>query len=208
MKAARLAVAGFLVAGAVAVVALYPGVERGGGHGRFGAALAASPDEALPIDVGGPFALVDHTGRPRTHADFRGEYLIVYFGYTECPNTCSTALMTIAAALDELAAGGDMVGALFITVDPSHDTPARLADFVARVHPRLVGLTGATDEIERVQRAYLIGARQRAGADDEPRLFEHSRIAYLMGPDGDILTLFPPILAPQRLAAIVRGYMQ
>ncbi|MEE9208820.1 MAG: SCO family protein, partial [Kiloniellales bacterium] len=107
-----------------------------------------------------------------------------------------------------LAATGDEVGALFITVDPEHDTPARLADFVARVHPRLVGLTGEVDEIERVQRAYRIGARQRAGTGGFTRLFEHSPIAYLMGPEGDILTLFPPILPPERLAAIVRGYMR
>ena len=170
-------------------------------------APAAAPDEALPFEVGGPFALVDHTGRPRTRADFRGQYSIVYFGYTACPNTCSMTHATIAAALDELAAGGDEVGALFITVDPEHDTPARLADFVARVHPRLVGLTGGADEIERVQRAYRIGARQRAGAGGLARLFEHSPMAYLMGPDGDILTLFPPTLPPQRLAAIVRGYL-
>ena len=71
------------------------------------------------------------------------------------------------------AAGGDMVGALFITVDPSHDTPARLADFVARVHPRLVGLTGAADEIERVQRAYLIGARSRRSNADVARRLTH-----------------------------------
>ncbi len=200
----RPAVAALLLAAAaVAVAAFYPGVERGGP----GTAIAATLDEALPFEVGGPFALVDHRGTPRTRADFRGEYLIVYFGYTECPNTCSTALITIAAALDDLAATGDEVGALFITVDTEHDTPARLADFVARVHPRLVGLTGAADEIERVQRAYRIGARRVAGTGGFARLFEHSPIAYLMGPEGDILTLFPPILPPERLAAIVRGYM-
>ncbi len=199
----RPAVAALLAACAVAVAAFYPGVGRGG----TGAALAAPPDETLPFEVGGRFALIDHTGTPRTRADFAGHYSIVYFGYTECPNTCSTVHATIAAALDDLAAGGDAMGALFITVDPAHDTPARLADFVARLHPRLVGPTGPADEIERVQRAYRIGARRVAVAGDTLRLFEHSPIAYLMGPEGDILTLFPPILPPERLAAIVRGYM-
>lgn len=207
MRAARPAAPALLAASAIAVavaVFLQAGTVRGGPE----TALAAAPDEALPFAVGGPFALIDHTGAPRTRADFAGQYSIVYFGYTACPNTCSMTHATIAATLDDLAAGGDTVGALFITVDPEHDTPARLADLVARVHPRLIGLTGGVDEIERVQRAYRIGARRVAGAGGFTRLFEHSPMAYLMGPDGDILTLFPPILPPQRLAAIVRGYMR
>lgn len=206
MRAARPAIAALMVVSAIAAaaVALYPGVGRDGP----GAALAAAADKALPFAVGGPFALIDHTGTPRSRADFRGQYSIVYFGYTACPYTCSMTHATIAAALDDLAAGGDAVGALFITVDPEHDTPARLADLVARVHPRLIGLTGEADEIERVQRAYRIGARRVAGAGGFTRLFEHSPMAYLMGPDGDILTLFPPILPPQRLAEIVRSYIR
>ena len=92
-------------------------------------------NEPLPFDVGGSFSLVDHTGTPRRESDFHGQAQIVYFGYTACPRICSTALLNIAAALDDLAASGADVGAIFITIDPVHDTPDRLADFVARIHP-------------------------------------------------------------------------
>lgn len=205
----RIALAAALAAGLFAPPA---SAHREGDHAPT-AEVAAAPAAAtpggdtLPFDVGGPFSLVDHTGRPRSRDDFRGEYRIVYFGYTQCPNTCSTAMATIAAALDDLAAGGDDLGALFITIDPAYDTPARLADYVARIHPRLVGLTGDAAEIERVQRAYQVQAREVADKGEFARLFEHQPMAYLMGPEGDILTLFPPILPPARLAAIVRGYL-
>lgn len=168
--------------------------------------LSDSTDSAMPFEVGGSFALIDHTGAQRRHSDFRGQAQIVYFGYTACPQTCSTALVNIAATLDHLAAAGDDVGAIFITIDPTHDTPERLAGYLPRIHPRLVGLTGDADEIKRVQWEWRIGAR-RVTDSGIKRLFDHSPIAYLMGPEGDVLTLFPPILPPERIAAIIRGYL-
>ncbi len=186
-----------LIAGPLALAAAVHG-----GYLSLPAEAVVGTTEPLPFEVGGPFALIDHNGVQRGRTDFQGQAQIVYSGYTACPNTCSTALVTIAAVLDDLAASGADVGAIFITVDPAHDTPARLADFVPRIHPRLVGLTGDRAEIARVQRAWRIGANQVAAG-----LIDHAPMAYLMGPGGEVLTLFPPILPPERLAAIIRGYL-
>ena len=101
--------------------------------------------------VGGPFALIDHTGTSRTERDFRGKLMLVYFGFTYCPDICPTDLQNIGLALDRLGAVGDKVQPLFITVDPERDTPAHLADYVPMFHPRLIGLTGDAEAI-RAQR--------------------------------------------------------
>ena len=112
--------------------------------------------------VGGPFALIDHTGEPRTDADFRGKLLLVYFGFTFCPDICPTDLQAIGLAVDQLGAAGESVQPLFITVDPERDTPEHLADYVSLFHPRLIGLTGSREAIR--QAAGLQGLL-RQGAD-------------------------------------------
>ncbi len=179
--------------------------REGGGQGPN--APPASGD-ALPFELGGPFSLIDHTGERRSREDFHGEYRIVYFGYTKCPYTCSTAAANIAAVLDRLADGGDLIGALFITIDPAYDTPERLGEYVVRIHPRMIGLTGAPAEIERVAESFQVHAREAADKGGFERLFDHQPLAFLMGPKGDILTLFPPILPASEIARIVKGYLE
>jgi cytochrome oxidase Cu insertion factor (SCO1/SenC/PrrC family) len=95
------------------------------------------------VPVGGSFELTDQTGLRRTDADFRGKLVVLYFGYTYCPDVCPAELQSISLALDNLGAAAEVVQPLFITVDPERDNPARLADFVSSFHPRLIGLTGS-----------------------------------------------------------------
>ena len=172
-----------------------------------GAQRPAAPDgEALPFALGGPFSLIDHHGRRRSAEDFHGEYRIIYFGYSKCPYTCSTAASNIAVALDDLADNGHDVGGLFITIDPAYDTPERLAEFVPRIHPKMLGLTGDEVEIERVQKSFQVHAREAADKGGFERLFDHQPLAFLMGPEGDILTLFPPLLPPAQIVRIIEGY--
>jgi len=101
---------------------------------------AQSPDEGLAArlmddlmwnrgPIGGPFALIDHTGQPRADTDFRGKLLLIYFGYTNCPDICPADLMQIGLAMNELGPAGEAVQPLFITLDPERDTAARLADY-------------------------------------------------------------------------------
>ena len=106
--------------------------------------------------VGGAFALIDHTGAPRTDRDFRGKLLLIYFGFTYCPDICPTDLQNIGLAIDQLGAAGDKVQPLFITVDPERDTPEHLAQYVQMFHPRLIGLTGDSAAILAAADAYKV----------------------------------------------------
>jgi protein SCO1/2 len=167
---------------------------------------AAEP-AALPIDLGGPFALVDHNGRAVTDEDFRGSFLLVFFGYANCPGICPIGLRTMTAALDLLGAEGRRVAPLLITVDPERDTPANLAPALAKIHPRLIGLTGTAAQLAAARRAYKVGVKPAGRAWQGGALFDHGSFVYLMGPDGKFLTLFPPVMDPQAMAAAIGRYM-
>ena len=102
----------------------------------------------LPIEAGGPFALVDHSGKAVTDADYHGGFLLVFFGYANCPGICPTGLRNMTTALDLLGESGARVTPLLVTVDPATDNPETLAPAVAAIHPRLIGLTGSLDAIK------------------------------------------------------------
>lgn len=182
-------------------------------RGAFGAAflaLAAGPvpaAEPLPLDIGGEFTLVDQRGKVRSSGEFQGRLTLVWFGYSECPHACPMALASISGALDELGADAESVIPLFVTVDPEHDTPARLAAHLANFHRSFVGLTGAPADIEKVRASYRIAARRIVDSGAFARLFEHTTLIYLMGRNGEPLSLLPATLPPERIAAILRGYL-
>jgi protein SCO1/2 len=117
------------------------------------------------------------------------------------------ALGAISGALDALGSDAKAVAPLFVTVDPGHDTPARLAAHLAKFHPSFIGLTGAPDDIARIQAGYRFAATQIADPGQFKRLFEHTTLIYLMGRNGEPLSLLPATLPPERIAAIVRGYL-
>jgi protein SCO1/2 len=152
--------------------------------------------------VGGPFTLTDHTGRRVTDQEWRGNYMLVFFGFTFCPDVCPTALQVSAAALDKLGAKAQRVVPLFISVDHERDTPEMLARYVASFHPKLVGLTGTAEEITAVARAYRVYYKK---AKDEKSAagytIDHSSIVYLMGPDGKFVTHFTHTTSPDAMAA-------
>ena len=181
--------------------------------GALLAALCAGPaaadgGAAPPISFGGPFALVDHDGRARSDQDFAGRFLLVFFGYTRCPTTCPTGLATMAAALDLLGTAGQRVQPLFISVDPARDPPARLKAYVGRFHPRLIGLTGTEQAVAAAARAYRAHRRKVVVADSTgDYLVDHSSLTFLIGPDGEWLTLFPHRTDAQFMATAIRRYL-
>jgi protein SCO1/2 len=147
--------------------------------------------------IGGPFSLTDHRGQPVTEAQLQGKYTLIYFGYSFCPDICPTELQVIGAALDQLQLQApdkaSKLQAFFITVDPERDTQAVLADYVPHFHPKLVGLTGSTEEIAAAARAYRIYYAKvdpEAGAPADYYFMDHANLIYLMGPDGGFLTHF------------------
>ena len=157
--------------------------------------------------VGGPFDLVDHTGQRRTDADFRGKLVLIYFGFTRCPDACPTELLAISLALDKLGRATDAVQPLFITVDPERDTPAVLADYVASFHPRLVGLTGEPAAIKTLAHAYKTFFARSAGGSAGNYSIDHTGFIYVVGPDGRYRGFLPPQLAPEQIADAIRPHL-
>ncbi len=157
-----------------------------------------------PAAVGGPFTLTDATGRRVTDADFRGKWLIVYFGYAYCPDVCPTELQTIATALDLLGPNADAVTPLFITVDPARDTPAAIGQYVKLFDDRIVGLTGSADDIGAVARAYGVQYAQVGGTKSNSYVMDHTSAIYLMTPGGKFRAMLPQNGDPEALANAVR----
>jgi protein SCO1/2 len=163
--------------------------------------------EPLPLGIGGPFALTDHNGHAVTDRDFRGRFLLLFFGYANCPGVCPIGLRTMTEAVDLLGAKQDAVTPLLITVDPERDTRATLGPALAKIHPRLIGLTGTPEQLAAARRAYQVGAKATGRDLAGGALFEHGTFIYLMGPDGQFLSLFPPVIDPAALAAAIARYM-
>ena len=169
-------------------------------------ALAAGPTPTSPAaaEIGGPFMLVDQDGRTVTDAQFRGKWLLVYFGYTHCPDACPIALTNIDAALGDFdPARRAKVQALFITVDPERDTPAVMKDYVGAFEAaNVVELTGTLKQVSAAQAAYRVNARRHDGKDGEYTM-SHASTICIMDPDGRFVARVPPENLAERLAQLV-----
>ncbi|QOZ28671.1 SCO family protein [Bradyrhizobium sp. CCBAU 51753] len=153
--------------------------------------------------VGGPFTLTDQAGHERSDRDFRGRLMLVYFGFTTCPDVCPTDLQAIGLALDRLGRDADQVQPIFITVDPERDTASHLADYVPLFHPRLIGLTGSSDAIRRVADAYKV-YYAKVPLQDADYTVDHTAYIYLMDRDGSYLGFFPPGTSADRMVEIIK----
>jgi cytochrome oxidase Cu insertion factor (SCO1/SenC/PrrC family) len=154
--------------------------------------------------IGGPFALTDHNGAHRTDADFRGKLMLIYFGFTFCPDICPTDLLQMARAIDQLGQAGEMVQPLFISVDPERDTPEHLKEYLSLFHPRFVGLTGSARAVRAAASAYRVYYRKVERTDRTDYTVDHSAFIYLMGPAGEYLGFFPPGTHAEQLAGDIR----
>ena len=157
--------------------------------------------------IGGPFALTDQNGVRRTDADFRGKLMLVYFGFTYCPDICPTDLQQMALAVDQLGPAGETVQPVFITVDPERDTVEHLKDYMALFHPRFVGLTGDAAAIRQAARAYRVYYEKVEREDKSDYTLDHSAFIYLMDRDGRYLGFFPPGTSAERLAETMRSHL-
>lgn len=158
---------------------------------------------AAEVEVGAPFTLIDQNRKTRSDADFRGSYLLIYFGFTYCPDTCPAALFTMTEALDKLAkrasAKADRIVPIFITIDPVRDTPDVLKDYAASFSPRLVALTGKPDDLRDVAYGYGVFFAKVPGRGDN-YLMDHTSFTYLMGPDGHYIIHFEEDVTAEELA--------
>jgi protein SCO1/2 len=152
--------------------------------------------------VGGPFTLTDQDGRKVSEKDFLGQHMLVFFGYTYCPDICPTELQVMTAALDTLGAEAQTIQPVFVSIDPERDTPEVLKSYVENFGPRLIGLTGTPEEIAAIAKAYRVYyARSGDEASPGAYLMDHSSIMYLMGPDGGFVQHFTYTTDVAKLAA-------
>ncbi len=160
------------------------------------------------LGIGGPFTLENGSGKQVTDKDFRGKYMLVYFGYTFCPDVCPTTLNAVADALDKLGPAGAKIQPLFITVDPKRDTPEVVKQYTAAFSPRIEGLTGTPEEIAAVAKEYRVYfAEHRTGHGPNDYSMDHSSVLYLMSPTGGFVA---PVRADQsgdEIAANLRKLM-
>ena len=169
---------------------------------------AASSENTVSVPagmpIGGPFELIDENRHHVTDADYRSRWMLVFFGYTNCPDECPLTLQKMATTLQDLGPLADRIAPLFITVDPVRDTPERLATYLENFDTRIIGLTGSGDQVAAVAKAYRVyyepGKTEESGAD----LVSHSTFLYLMDPNGKLNALFSQDVTPEKLTTALR----
>jgi len=184
--------AGFVILGSGAFLALE---LRDTSHGAAGTLLGSA--------IGGPFQLVDQNGRTVTNTQLEGKWLLVYFGYTHCPDACPTALNNIALALADLGAKREEVRPVFITVDPQRDTPQAMKDYVAAFDAPILALTGTAAEVAQAANNYRVyyAKHPEPGGDYS---MDHTSVIYVMDPKGRFTASFSGEDPPEQIAERLR----
>jgi cytochrome oxidase Cu insertion factor (SCO1/SenC/PrrC family) len=154
--------------------------------------------------IGGPFTLIDQNGVKRSSGDFRGRFMLIYFGYSYCPDVCPTTLSLMADALDKLGTDADAIVPIFITIDPERDSPAKLKPYLASFGPRFVGLTSDLATIKKVAALYRVYLKKQP-LEGGNYAMDHSSVIYLMGRDGKFVGFWDDTaIGPDKLAAALR----
>lgn len=189
---------------AVLAVALGPRLMHLAGPSGSGDTAA----DAGTASIGGPFTLTNAAGEAVTPEDFRGRYMLIYFGYTFCPDVCPTSLSGMAGAMDLLPPEmAEKVVPIFVSVDPERDTPDVVGEYVEMFHPAMVGLTGTPEQVAAAARAYRV-YYAKVEQEDGPYLMDHSSIVYFMGPDGTLAAHFTHNTPPERMAEVMRQHLK
>jgi protein SCO1/2 len=184
-----------LIIGAAAAIAVFPGA-------RQALIPSSGPITSGKARVGGPFTLTDDTGKRVTDKDYRGRHMLVFFGFTSCPDICPAGLQLISAAIENLGPKADRLTPIFISVDPERDTPAKLGAYVKNFDPRLVGLTGTPEEIAAVTRAYKVYFKKVPNAESPGDYgMDHTSIIYVMDPSGEFVAHFTPTTTVEEMTA-------
>jgi protein SCO1/2 len=160
-------------------------------------------DQASRQPIGGPFILIDQNGKSVTDEDFGGAFMLIAFGYTNCPDICPATLMTMASAINLLGAEAENVRPIFITVDPARDTPEQLKEYVGSFGPNFVGLTGPEPFVASVAKKYGIEYSKVANPSGGYSV-DHTAGIFLMGPDGSFVERFSYAMPAKELAAAIR----
>lgn len=164
---------------------------------------------ASNVTIGGPFTLSAPDGKTVTDQTYRGKWLLVYFGYTFCPNSCPTTLLEIATALKQLGPDAARVQPLFITIDPQRDTPQVMQQYTQSFDPRIIGLTGTPEQIAAVAHEYgAYYVRHAIGPGDKDYVMDHSTYLYVMNPEGKYVRAFDSGTSADHIAEALRELLK
>lgn len=141
--------------------------------------------------IGGAFTLTNQNGEQISNTDFSGKFMLVYFGYSFCPDVCPADLLTITSAMQALGEDADNIAPIFITIDPERDTVEQLHLYMQNFDPRITALTGSAEEIADAAKAYRVYYQEAESEDTEQYLMDHTAITYLMDKNGKYLSHFP-----------------
>ncbi|MDB5990958.1 MAG: photosynthetic protein synthase [Herbaspirillum sp.] len=179
-----IAAAAFVVFAAILVLT---GCERLGIDTPWSAkAPAFINTDVTGLSYAKDFALTDHTGKPRTLADFKGKAVVVFFGYTQCPDVCPTTMLELAGVMKDLGPLAERVQVLFVTIDPQRDTPALLAQYVPAFDPRFLGLYGDAAATDKVAKEFKVFYQKVPGKTPGSYTMDHTAGSYVFDPDGHI----------------------
>ena len=156
--------------------------------------------------IGGPFSLSDTDGKRVTDRDFRGKLMLVFFGYTHCPDVCPTEMQNMADVMEKLGPDAKQVAPVFISVDPVRDTPELLAAYVKNFSPLITGLTGSQDEVVSAAKAYRVYFKKADGSTDNYTV-DHSVFVYLMDRDGNYLTHFMFNTPAETMVSVIKKHI-
>ncbi|MBT3991132.1 MAG: SCO family protein [Rhodospirillaceae bacterium] len=159
--------------------------------------------------IGGAYTLLDQNGKAVSHKTYQGKYVLIFFGYTFCPDVCPTTLTVFSSVMDLLGKDAAKVQPIFVTVDPERDTPEHLKSYLTHFHKSFAGLTGSVQQIEHVKKVFRIYAAKTAQDEKDPEdyLMDHSSVSYLMGPDGKFLTFFSYGLEAEAIATKLKEFL-
>jgi protein SCO1 len=152
--------------------------------------------------IANDFRLTDHTGKNRTMADFRGKVVVMFFGFTHCPDVCPTTLSEMKRVMELMGKDSERVQVLFVTVDPKRDTPELLAKYVPSFNPTFLGLSGSEEATAKVARDFKIIYRVQPGKTADSYTIDHSAGTLVFDPNGQLrLMIGYQILTPEQIAA-------
>ncbi len=167
-------------------------------------------DPDAGITIGGPFTLSKPDGTRVTDRDFRGRWMLLYFGYTHCPDFCPATLNAIGGALRALGPQADRIAPLFVTIDPKRDTAALVGRYTAQFDSRIIGLTGTPEQTLAIEAAYHVAAPDPNGAAPDTaalEAIEHSSSIIVMDPGGRFAAVIPGNAGADAIAARLRGLL-
>ena len=168
--------------------------------------IVAQPSEQrASVAIGGPFQLVDQTGKRVSEATYKGAPSVVFFGYTHCPDVCPTTLFELTEVLKRIPTDRK-VAALFVTVDPERDTPANLKDYLSSFDPRISGLSGTRAEVDAALKTFRVYAK-KVPSDNGEYSMDHSAIIYLMDKQGRFVSALNLQQAPEAVAREIMRQM-